>query len=255
MHYPECSSPPLLAYLMSAVPRSVRRARAILADSESTRETSSRCWACRRNRCSSSIPAPSRACPGPADDEATAAVLARYGIRRPYICRWARYSRARITCGSSRPIPPCAASAACRTSWSSPRPGLAGSGDRHRHRRRRPGGPGAPGGLCPPTPTCRRSIAPPTCSLFRPSTRALASPILEALGCGTPVVAGNTSSLPGAPRRRLAGGPVRRRGIVRRHLRLLDDPLYATISAQRFEQVRRLAGHRPPNNCWPCTHM
>jgi glycosyltransferase involved in cell wall biosynthesis len=38
MRLPECSSPPLLAYLMDAVPRSVARADLILADSESTRE-------------------------------------------------------------------------------------------------------------------------------------------------------------------------------------------------------------------------
>ncbi len=37
MHYPECAQPGLVAYLNSAVPRSVRRARLVLADSESTR--------------------------------------------------------------------------------------------------------------------------------------------------------------------------------------------------------------------------
>jgi len=37
LRLPECSSPPLLAYLMDAVPRSIARADALLADSESTR--------------------------------------------------------------------------------------------------------------------------------------------------------------------------------------------------------------------------
>jgi glycosyltransferase involved in cell wall biosynthesis len=37
LRLPECSSPPLLAYLMDAVPRSVARADVLLADSESTR--------------------------------------------------------------------------------------------------------------------------------------------------------------------------------------------------------------------------
>ena len=37
MHYPSCAPPGLVAYLNSAVPRSVRRARLILADSESTK--------------------------------------------------------------------------------------------------------------------------------------------------------------------------------------------------------------------------
>ena len=37
LRLPECSSPPLLAYLMGAVPRSVARADVLLADSESTR--------------------------------------------------------------------------------------------------------------------------------------------------------------------------------------------------------------------------
>ena len=38
LRYPQCSSAPLLAYLMDAVPRSVRRADVILADSRSTQE-------------------------------------------------------------------------------------------------------------------------------------------------------------------------------------------------------------------------
>ena len=38
MRFPECSSPPLLEYLMRSVPRSVARADLILADSESTRQ-------------------------------------------------------------------------------------------------------------------------------------------------------------------------------------------------------------------------
>lgn len=38
MRHPECSSPPLLDYLMHTVPRSVQRADLILADSESTRQ-------------------------------------------------------------------------------------------------------------------------------------------------------------------------------------------------------------------------
>ncbi len=38
MRYPECSPPPLLEYLMRSVPRSVRRADLVLADSESTRQ-------------------------------------------------------------------------------------------------------------------------------------------------------------------------------------------------------------------------
>ncbi|MDP3046293.1 MAG: glycosyltransferase, partial [Chloroflexota bacterium] len=37
MHYPDCAPPGLVSYLNSAVPRSVRRARLILADSESTK--------------------------------------------------------------------------------------------------------------------------------------------------------------------------------------------------------------------------
>ncbi len=37
MHYPDCAPPGLVSYLKSAVPRSVRRARLILADSESTK--------------------------------------------------------------------------------------------------------------------------------------------------------------------------------------------------------------------------
>jgi len=38
MRYPECSSPPLLDYLTRSVPRSVRRADLVLADSEHTRQ-------------------------------------------------------------------------------------------------------------------------------------------------------------------------------------------------------------------------
>lgn len=38
LRYPECFSPPLLRYLLSAVPRSVERADLVLADSENTRD-------------------------------------------------------------------------------------------------------------------------------------------------------------------------------------------------------------------------
>jgi glycosyltransferase involved in cell wall biosynthesis len=86
MHYPECSSPPLLRYLMAAVPRSVRRADAILADSESTRRDVIELLGVPAEQVFVIYPgAEPRFTPGPADDAETAAVLARYGIQRPYI--------------------------------------------------------------------------------------------------------------------------------------------------------------------------
>ncbi|MHB0858259.1 MAG: glycosyltransferase family 4 protein [Anaerolineae bacterium] len=85
MRYPECSSPPLLAYLMGAVPRSVRRADMVLADSESTRRDLIELLGTDPARVVVVYPgAEDRFRPG-GDPVLDQAVLDRYGIQSPYI--------------------------------------------------------------------------------------------------------------------------------------------------------------------------
>jgi glycosyltransferase involved in cell wall biosynthesis len=68
-------------------------------------------------------------------------------------------------------------------------------------------------------------------------------PILEALGCGTPVVAGNTSSLPeAAGDAALLVDPFDVAGLSAAIWRLLDDSaLRNDLRAKGFEQVRRFS--------------
>jgi glycosyltransferase involved in cell wall biosynthesis len=85
MRYPECSSKPLLDYLMRSVPPAVRRADAILADSESTRRDLVELLQVEPERITVVYPGVEpHFCPG-GDDAAVPATLARYGIRRPYL--------------------------------------------------------------------------------------------------------------------------------------------------------------------------
>ncbi len=154
MHYPECSSPPLLRYLMAAVPRSVLGRTPSWRIPRAPGATSSSCWVCRRSRCSSSIPARSRALP-PARPTTPRPPPCWHAMAfsDPTFSRWARCSHARITCGSSRPTPPCARNNGCLRNWSS---WAAAAGLRRDHAaiERPRGAPEALCGLC-----CRRRSA------------------------------------------------------------------------------------------------
>jgi len=84
MRYPECSSPPLLEYLMEAVPRSVARADRILADSECTRQDLIELLDVPAERIDvvyAGVEDRFR----PQTAEAVSAAKARYGIERPYV--------------------------------------------------------------------------------------------------------------------------------------------------------------------------
>jgi len=84
MRYPECSSPPLLDYLMRHVPRSVARADLILADSQSTLRDLVELLHVEKERIQVVYPAiDDRFQPVPLAN--AQAVLDRYGIHRPYI--------------------------------------------------------------------------------------------------------------------------------------------------------------------------
>ena len=84
IRWPECSSPPLLEYLMAAVPRSVARADRILADSECTRQDLVELLDVPAERIDvvyAGVEERFR----PQADKAVDAVKARYGIERPYV--------------------------------------------------------------------------------------------------------------------------------------------------------------------------
>lgn len=85
LRYPECFSKPLLAYLLHSVPPAVRRADAILADSESTRRDLVELLQVDEERIAVIYPGVEPHF-GPAGDEAALrAILARYGLRQPYL--------------------------------------------------------------------------------------------------------------------------------------------------------------------------
>jgi len=85
MRYPECSSPPLLEYLMRSVPRSVARADLLLADSESTRQDLMELLGVPGERVRVVYAGVEKRF-APVEDEAViGTTLQRYGIQRPYI--------------------------------------------------------------------------------------------------------------------------------------------------------------------------
>jgi glycosyltransferase involved in cell wall biosynthesis len=141
------------------------RADAILADSESTRRDVIELLGVPAEQVFVIYPgAEPRFTPGPADDAETAAVLARYGIQRPYI----------LSVGTLQPrknyVRLIQAYAALRQEQRLPqelvivggRGWLTERSCRHRAAARRPGG--VVWALLP-TSICRRSTRPPTCSL------------------------------------------------------------------------------------------
>ena len=242
MRYPECSSPPLLRYLMDAVPRSVRRADAILADSESTRHDVIELLGVPAERVFVIYPgAESRFAPGPADDAETAAVLARYGIRRPYIFsvgtvqprkNYARLIQAYAALRRERRLPHELVISGGR-GWLTEEVDAAIASV----------GPEAPVRMVGFAADADLPALYRAADLFAfPSLyEGFGIPILEALGCGTPVVAGNASSLPeAAGDAALLVDPFDVAALADAMGRLLDDStLRHTLRARGLEQVRR----------------
>jgi glycosyltransferase involved in cell wall biosynthesis len=84
LRYPECFSPPLLRYLLDAVPRSVDGADLILADSENTRDDLEEMLGVPTERVRV-VYAGLEPTFGPRPEAEIAAVRQRYGIERPYL--------------------------------------------------------------------------------------------------------------------------------------------------------------------------
>ncbi len=85
LRHPECSSPPLLEYLLRAVPRSVARADVLLADSENTRQDLVELLGVEEERVFVVYAGVDARFAPRTPDPQRAAVLERYGIRRPFI--------------------------------------------------------------------------------------------------------------------------------------------------------------------------
>jgi glycosyltransferase involved in cell wall biosynthesis len=85
MRFPECSSAPLLEYLMRAVPRSVARADMILADSESTRQDLIELLRVPEERLRVVYAGVEPRFQPQRDSANVQAVLSRYGIRVPFV--------------------------------------------------------------------------------------------------------------------------------------------------------------------------
>ena len=85
MRFPECSSAPLLAYLMNAVPRSVARADVILADSCSTLEDLVELLGVERERVTVVYAGVEKRFRPQREEMVLAEVRQRYGISRPFV--------------------------------------------------------------------------------------------------------------------------------------------------------------------------
>ena len=85
MRFPECSSPPLLEYLMHSVPRSVARADLVLADSENTRQDVIDLLNVAPDRVRKVYAGVEQRFSKPVPPDDVARVRQRYGIERPYI--------------------------------------------------------------------------------------------------------------------------------------------------------------------------
>jgi glycosyltransferase involved in cell wall biosynthesis len=85
MHYPECAPPGLVAYLNAAVPRSVRRARLVLADSESTKRDIIELLGTRPDKVRVVYAGVGPEFGPVAEEPILAAVRARYGLAWPFV--------------------------------------------------------------------------------------------------------------------------------------------------------------------------
>ena len=85
MRFPECSPPPLLDYLMGAVPASVERANMVVADSESTRRDLIELLGVEDDRVTVVHGGLESRFRPETDVAGTRVIMQRYGIRRPYL--------------------------------------------------------------------------------------------------------------------------------------------------------------------------
>ncbi len=243
IRHPECFSKPLLEYLLASVPRAVRRADFLLADSASTRQDLIELLGAAPERVAVVYPGV-EAHFGPAEDAARLeACLARYAVRRPYI----------LGVGTLQP-----------------RKNFARLIRAYHLLRQRHGIPhrlviaGAKGWLFEEIEETIRTLRleewvqitgfipdEDLPALYQgadvfafPSLyEGFGIPVLEALACGTPVVASNTSSLPeAAGEAALLVDPEDVEALAEALWRLLvDSPLRNALRARGFEQVKRFS--------------
>ncbi len=241
MRYPECSSPPLLEYLMRSVPRSVARADLLLADSASTRQDLMELLGVPGERVRV-VYAGVEGRFAPVEDKAViGATLRRYGIQRPYI----------LGLGTLQP----------RKNFVR----LIQAYDRLRHAHHLPHQlviGGGRGWLYEEIDACIERLGlqeqvrligfvqdddlpalytAADVFAFPSLYEGFGIPILEAMACGTPVVTATTSSLPEvAGDAALMVSPTDEEALADALWRALDDTaLRDTLRRRGFDQVRR----------------
>lgn len=243
MRCPECFSKPLLDYLLASVPRAVRRADFILADSASTRHDLAELLGVLPERMAVAYPGV-EAHFAPVEDAATLeARLARYGVERPYL----------LGVGTLQP-----------------RKNFVRLIRAYHLLRERHGIPhrlviaGAKGWLFEEIEEAIRGLhlgewvkitgfipdedlpalyQGADVFAFPSLYEGFGIPVLEALACGTPVVTSNTSSMPeAAGDAALLVDPTDVEAIAEALWRLLEDAsLRNALRARGFEQVKRFS--------------
>ena len=246
MRHPECSSPDLLDYLMSTVPRSVARADMILADSESTRLDLIELLQVPADRVRVIYAGVEERFVPQEDERLVESVLQRYGIRRPYI----------LGLGTLQP----------RKNF----PRLIEAFARLKQQQRIPhrlvigGGKGwLYDAIYAAVTRCGLEqdvqlvgfvndedlpalYSAATVFAFPSLYEGFGIPVLEAMGCGTPVVTSNVSSLPEvAGDAALQVAPDDVAALANSLWRLIDDSrLRATLRERGHRQVLKFTWHR-----------
>jgi glycosyltransferase involved in cell wall biosynthesis len=241
MRYPECSSPPLLEYLMRSVPRSVARADLLLADSASTRQDLVDLLGVPEERVRVVYAGVEERFAPVQDDALVRATLHQYGIQRPYI----------LGLGTLQP----------RKNFVR----LIRAYDRLRRERNLPHQliiGGGRGWLYEEIDACIESLGlheqvrligfvndndlpalytAADVFAFPSLYEGFGIPVLEAMACGTPVVTATASSLPEvAGDAALLVSPTDEEALADALWRALDDTaLRETLRRRGFEQVQR----------------
>lgn len=243
VRHPECFSRPLLEYLLASVPRAVRRADFLLADSKSTRQDLIELLSVPPERIAVIYPGvEAHFCPT-ADLSALEARLALYGLRRPYILgvgtlqprkNFARLIRAYHLVRQRHGIPHRLIIAGAK-GW------LFEEIEETIRDLRLEGWVQVIGFI--PDEDLPALYQGAEAFAFPSVYEGFGIPILEALACGTPVVASNTSSLPeAAGEAALLVDPEDVEALAEALWRLIvDAELRNALRARGFEQAKRFS--------------